>query len=104
MRTKTLQPMHSNAIGHRNDKCAHPFGIERAGEIEKSSRWTIARLIASSVEPSQAGRPAKNLGPRTEISKLSIIAAAEVMSRSEKTIRAYLNAWNAAAAAPGKCW
>lgn len=92
------QVVHEVEVYAGPDDTAARTNLRQAGEIEKSSRWTIARLIAASVEQAKAGRPAKNLGPRTEISKLSIIAAAEVMSRSEKTIRAYLNAWNAAAA------
>lgn len=71
--------------------------LAEAAEIEKSSNWTIARLIASSVETAKAGRPAKNLTPGSENAKLSIIAASKTMSRSQDTIRAYLNTWNAAA-------
>lgn len=68
--------------------------LSEAAEIEKSSNWTIARLIASSVEASQ--------GRRSDLvsqdMKFGINEAASVMGRSNKTIRAYLDAWNAAAA------
>lgn len=54
--------------------------VETAGM--DGNRWAVARLIAASVEQAKAGRPAKNLGPGTEISKLSIVAAAEVVGGS----------------------
>ena len=68
--------------------------LAEAAEIEKSSNWTIARLIASSVAGKQGSR--SDIVPQG--TKLGTTEAAKTMGRSKSTILAYLNAWNAAAA------
>lgn len=80
-------------MSHNNTNTAQR-NLEQAAQIETSSAWAVARLIAASVEKSQGARS----DLRSRGRKLTIAEASSVMSRSEKTIRAYLNAWNAAAA------
>lgn len=75
--------------------------LEQAAEIEKSTDWVLARLIASSVELAQAGRPSQESRSRTVI-KVSVTVAEKILSKSHQTIRAYLKAWDAAAA-DGHC-
>lgn len=72
--------------------------LEQAAEIEKATDWVLARLIASSVEVGTGvGRPTSKPHPRDVVSKVSINRAAEILSKSINTIRAYLKAWDAAA-------
>ena len=88
------QVVHEVEVYAGPDDTAARTNLRQAGEIEKSSRWTIARLIAASVE--QAKRGPKSSVPQG--TKLGTTEAAKVMGRSKSTILAYLNAWNAAAA------
>ena len=70
--------------------------LHQAGEIERGNRWSIARLIACSVEPQQGQR--RDLGNFGESSpKLSMNDAESEYGKDRKTIRSYLSAWNAAA-------
>lgn len=79
-------------MSHNNTNTAQR-NLEQAAQIETSSAWAVARLIAASV----AGRQgARNLSPQGE--KFGVVEASKIMGRSDNTIRAYLNAWNAAAA------
>lgn len=71
--------------------------LRLAGELDRGNRWAVARLIAASVNNAGRGRPRK-IAPGSEYSKLSVDMATKVMGRSHETIRAYLTAWNAAAA------
>lgn len=68
------------------------------GEITANA--AVARLIAASVEPASHGGDRASKCPQGHL-KLGLKVAAEVMGRSHNTIRAYLNAWNAAARLTG---
>ena len=71
--------------------------LRLAADTMERTGWTVARLIAASVETdANTGRPGKG-GPQAQVSKLGVHRAAAVMSKSHHTIRAYLAAWNAAA-------
>ena len=80
-------------MSHNNINAAQR-NLEQAAQIETSSAWAVARLIAASVEPAKRGP--KSFVPQG--TKLGTTEAATVMGRSKSTILAYLNAWNAAAA------
>ena len=80
-----------NPLSHNTENATK--NLRAAAEIETSSAWTVARLIAASVEPSQGKRDFDS-----QESKLTYSDAAKAMRRSKDTIRAYLTAWNAAAA------
>lgn len=69
--------------------------LRLAGELDRGNKWAVARLIAASVEFVGAGRRAID---SQESIKLTGLEASKVMGRSRDTIRAYLNAWNNAAA------
>lgn len=88
------QVVHEVEVYTGTDDAVARTNLRQAGEIEKSSRWTIARLIAASVGRSKPG-PKSSVPQGT---KLGVKEAARVMERSNRTIAAYLNAWNAAAA------
>ena len=88
------QVVHEVEVYAGPDDTAARTNLRQAGEIEKSSRWTIARLIAASVGRSKPG-PKSSVPQGT---KLGVKEAARVMERSNRTIAAYLSAWNAAAA------
>ena len=92
------QVMHEVEVYAGPDDTAARTNLRQAGEIEKSSRWTIARLIASSVEQAKRGPKSINAPRSINSAKLGVVEATKVMGRSHETIRAYLNAWNAAAA------
>lgn len=80
-----------------NDMTTAQKNLTQAAEIETSSAWTKARLIASSVEIGQHGRPSKGLpesfkyglkaakpGPKSSVpqgTKLGVKDAAKVMGR-----------------------
>lgn len=65
-----------------------------AASIDRSTGWTKARLIACSVEPGKQGGKHPVRGRND---KLTIDEAADITKMSDKTIRAYLKAWNKAA-------
>ena len=92
------QAVHEVEVYAGSDDTAARTNLRQAGEIEKSSRWTIARLIAASVEPGRAGdNQHGGVAPGRHL-KLGMREASRVMGRSDNTVRSYLNAWNAAAA------
>lgn len=68
--------------------------LTQAAEIEKSSAWSRARLIAASVEDQDNRGGVRD----TTQGKVSFNAASSVMAMDKRTIRSYLDAWNAAAA------
>lgn len=78
--------------------------LEQAAEIEKATDWVLARLIASSVEigAGHGGDRSKMSPGHLAGAKLGIAPAASILSKSHNTIRAYLKAWDAAAA-DGHC-
>lgn len=92
------QVMHEVEVYTGPDDTAARTNLRQAGEIEKSSRWTIARLIAASVETGAGHGGDRASAPQGALEKLGVRPAAKVMGRSDNTVRAYLNAWNAAAA------
>ena len=92
------QVMHEVEVYAGPDDTVARTNIRQAGEIEKSSRWTIARLIAASVETGAGHGGDRASAPQGALEKLGVRPAAKVAGRSDNTIRAYLNAWNAAAA------
>ena len=69
--------------------------LTQAADAMERTGWTVARLIAASVA-SGSGQGARTSRPAAE--KLSVHRAADLMSKSHHTIKAYLIAWNAAAA------
>lgn len=72
--------------------------LRLAADTMERTGWTVARLIAASVDGTSAGgRPSKT-GAAGAGSKVSASQAAALMSKSKHTILAYLAAWNAAAA------
>lgn len=77
-----------------NDMTTAQKNLTQAAEIETSSAWSVARLVAASVAQAKPGPKSS----RPQGQKLGIESAAEAMGRSHHTIRAYLKAWNAAAA------
>lgn len=84
-------------MSHNNTNTAQR-NLEQAAQIETSSAWSVARLIAASVEPGRAGDNQHGGVALGRHLKLGMREASRVMGRSDNTIRAYLNAWNAAAA------
>lgn len=77
-----------------NDMSIAEKNLHQAAEVETSSAWTVARLIAASV----AGKQGSRSDLVSQDMKFGVNEAAAMMGRSNKTITAYLNAWNAAAA------
>lgn len=93
------QVMHEVEVYAGPDDTVARTNLRQAGEIEKSSQWAKARLIAASTEKGRPGRPAKNLPTGRQInSKVSVSTASLDTGMHRDTITAYLNAWNAAAA------
>lgn len=80
-----------------NDMTTAEKNLHQAAEVETSSAWTVARLIAASVETASHGGDRTSKAPQGAM-KIGIKPAAKVMGRSDNTIRAYLAAWSAAAA------
>lgn len=89
------QVMHEVEVYAGPDDTVARTNLRQAGEIEKSAQWAKARLIACSVRAAGRGRPVID---SQESIKVSALEASRVMRVSRDTIRAYLNAWNAAAA------
>lgn len=77
-----------------NDMTTAQKNLKQAAEIEKSSAWSRARLIAASVEDQDNRGGVRD----TTQGKVSFNAASSVMAMDKRTIRSYLDAWNAAAA------
>ena len=90
------QVVHEVEVYAGPDDSTARANLHQAGEIERGNRWSIARLIACSVEPQQGQR--RDLGNFGESSpKLSMNDAESEYGKDRKTIRSYLSAWNAAA-------
>ena len=89
------QVVHEVEVYAGPDDTAARTNLRQAGEIEKSAQWAKARLISCSVRAAGRGRPVID---SQEPIKVSALEASRVVRVSRDTIRAYLNAWNAAAA------
>lgn len=72
--------------------------LQLAADTIERTGWTVARLIAASVERGKPGRPAGNAPDKCISGKVSIRAGAELLRKGQDTIRGYLAAWDRAAA------
>ena len=72
--------------------------LRLAADAMERTGWTVARLIAASVERGKPGRPAGNAPDKCISGKVSIRAGAELLRKGQDTIRGYLAAWDRAAA------
>ena len=72
--------------------------LHQAGEIERGNRWSIARLIACSVDiqPRGANRFTSRVGDSHSM-KLGLKDSQAVLRMDHRTIKTYLAAWDAAA-------
>lgn len=71
--------------------------LHQAGEIERGNRWSIARLIACSVEIRAHGANRYNARGGEYTSKKTLNDASALMGKDKRTIKTYLAAWDAAA-------
>lgn len=85
-------------MSHENDQSLAERNLRRAADAEGNADWAYARSVACNIGPAKRGP--KSSSPQGE--KLGMVEAAKIMSKSDNTLRAYLAAWNAAAA-DGHC-
>ena len=71
--------------------------LHQAGEIERGNRWSIARLIACSVEPQAHGGDRRSNQVGAAHLKLRLKDSQAVLRMDHRTIKTYLAAWDAAA-------
>lgn len=72
--------------------------LHQAGEIERGNRWSIARLIACSVDIQPRG--ANRFTSRVAVGnsrKIGLKASESVLRMNNRTIKTYLAAWDTAA-------
>ena len=92
------QVVHEVEVYAGPDDTAARTNLRQAGEIEKSAQWAKARLIACSAQRGAGHGGSRSSASRDALAKLGIRPASKEMGVSDKTVAAYLDAWNAAAA------
>ena len=92
------QVVHEVEVYAGPDDSVARSNLHQAGEIERGNRWSIARLIACSVDiqPRGANRFTSRVGDSHSM-KLGLKDSQAVLRMDHRTIKTYLAAWGAAA-------